>query len=204
MKICKGRLQMINKAQQQIIQKNFMFAVRCVNDICKQFNVETIYCSLNSYIYRVLGFFQLRYKDEPMHIEFSKKAMLFLDEDQIEKVAIHEALHYVCFKQGKDYDDGDEYFENMLVKFNASSNFNYDLSLGLTDYQLTNLKYFRFSPKQKHYYYILKCKKCGHVLMQNGKPEKFYHLQDLKEYYHKMLCPICNRNTYEYIRKEDV
>lgn len=66
-------------------------------------------------------------KRTPLRIEFSERylALSMLDaEDGILSViqlVKHELIHYACFMLNKPFSDGDEYFENELLKHGSSA-----------------------------------------------------------------------------------
>lgn len=69
--------------------------------------------------------------DVPQKIVISKE---FLEQNKpidIQAIIQHEILHYIGWKLDKDFDDGDEWFENQLAKNLLYSNYNSFLNFAL-------------------------------------------------------------------------
>ena len=90
----------------------------------------TIPIVINGRLSSYEGYFAYSRRNEkrtPLRIEFSERylALSMLDtEDGILSVIQlikHELIHYACFMLNKPFSDGDEYFENELLKHGSSA-----------------------------------------------------------------------------------
>jgi SprT-like protein len=75
---------------------------------------------INNRLKRTLGRF-IEKRGEAYKIEFSGILLTNGTEDQIMSVLKHECIHYALFKLGRKHRDGQEDFENELIKYNSHS-----------------------------------------------------------------------------------
>lgn len=99
-----------------------------IEDFCRDFLFDSYGLSLsipvciNPRLSKALGWFIHNDKTHtPIKIEISKKFLNGGNLDDIKSVLKHECIHYALYVNRKPFLDGDPYFENELLKYNACS-----------------------------------------------------------------------------------
>lgn len=97
-----------------------------IKEICEDFLKEAygleleIPVRINKRLRRSLGRF-IEKRGEAYKIEFSAILITNGTADQMISVIVHECIHYALFKLGRNYKDGQEEFENELIKYGSHS-----------------------------------------------------------------------------------
>lgn len=60
---------------------------------------------------------------KPLSIDISKRMIQFYKKESIIDTLLHELTHWACFERWKPHCDGDDFFENELIRVGASSTF---------------------------------------------------------------------------------
>lgn len=166
------------KLDNEIVNRNFKICVDEIDRMCAIYDLPPIECDITNRVYRMLAFNKIYPEKHTDKIYFGKKPLRYLTLKQLKSVARHEALHYICFKLGKPYNDGDEYFENMLDEYDAPSNSRSPIVISDSQYEMEN----RLKNKnvKKHVYnYHVYCLKCGRDFVDPKK--NFLTMGDAKE-----------------------
>lgn len=133
----------------QLIQKAKQFTK-------KQYNVELdIPIRINNRLKITLGRYRETNFGQPMQIDIAGKLLTYAHKNVAIDVVKHEAVHFALSKLNKPYHDGDDYFENELIRLNLPSSTRKDRSLLFVG--------------QK---YIFHCKQCKNQLITTIKRVK--------------------------------